>query len=380
MRSDKTPDVMMNAPLLDFSVSKRFEGFHLECQATFDSGVTAVFGPSGSGKTTLLNCIAGLVTPDEGHIEVLGRTVFSSTGRTNLPPERRRFGYVFQDAALFPHMTVYENIMYGYKLTPVERRKTDPEYLAELFHLTPLMERSVTNLSGGERQRVALARALATSPELLLLDEPVASLDVGLRGIILEHLKRSWRELGTPMVYVSHSLSEALAIAENALVLSRGKRVVYGKTSEVLVHPDVSKMADYATLENLVEATVVATGEREGLAELKLGDVVLLAPRVRRDPGSVVMISVRAGDIILALDVPPRMSARNVLQATVEEIHEVGSRVLVYVDVGTRLVAEITPSALEELSLRKGLDVYLILKTNSITVLDAPDEEADSPS
>ena len=371
---------MKSAPLLDFSLNLKFPGFHLECEATFDSGVTAVFGPSGSGKTTLLNCIAGLTTPDEGHIEVLGRTVFSSAGRTNLPPEKRRFGYVFQDAALFPHMTVRDNIMYGYKLTPQERRKTDPEYLAELFHLTPLMERSVANLSGGERQRVALARALATSPDLLLLDEPVASLDVGLRGIILEHLKQSWRELGTPMVYVSHSLSEAMAIAENALVLSGGKMIVYGRTSDVLVHPDVSKMADYATFENLVEATVVEPGEDDVPARLKLGDIVLLAPQVRRAPGSAVMISIRAGDIILALDVPPRMSARNVLEAMVEEVHEVGPRVLVYIDVGVRLVAEITPNALAELGIRKGLDVYLILKTNSIMVLEAPSEEAVSPS
>ena len=362
----------MSEPLLKFNISKRFQTFQLECEATFESGVTAVFGPSGSGKTTLLNCIAGMTTPDEGHIEVLGRTVFSSAGRTNVPPEKRRFGYVFQDAALFPHMTVQDNIAYGYKLTPVERRKTHPEDLAELFRLTPLMDRSVVNLSGGERQRVALARALATSPDLLLLDEPVASLDAALRGIILEYLKRSRWELGTPMVYVSHSLSEALAIAEDALILAGGRKVAHGKTSDVLVHPDVSKIAEYATLENLVEASVVSSDERYGLSELKLGDAPLVAPHVGREPGSTVMISVRAGDIIIALDVPPRMSARNVLKAVVEEVYEVDSGVLVYVDVGTRLVAEVTRGSSEELGLKRGLDVYLILKTNSIMVLDVP--------
>lgn len=299
----------MKKPLLTFSVTKRFPGFALECEASFESGVTAIFGPSGSGKTTLLNCIAGLTDPDEGDIEVLGRQVFSSSRRKNLPPERRRFGYVFQDSALFPHMSVRENIMYGYKLTPAEHRVTDPDDLVGLFRLSPLIDRSVTTLSGGERQRVALARALATSPDLLLLDEPLASLDGGLRGIIIEYLKRVSRELRTPMVYVSHSISEVMALAESVLVLLDGKRVVHGPATQVLVHPDVSKIADYATLENLLEAEVFSVGGDGQLGELKVGDASLLVPDTRRSAGDTVVISVRAGDIILALDVPPRMSA-----------------------------------------------------------------------
>ena len=362
----------MKKPLLTFSVTKRFPGFALECEASFESGVTAIFGPSGSGKTTLLNCIAGLTDPDEGDIEVLGRQVFSSSRRKNLPPERRRFGYVFQDSALFPHMSVRENIMYGYKLTPAEHRVTDPDDLVGLFRLSPLIDRSVTTLSGGERQRVALARALATSPDLLLLDEPLASLDGGLRGIIIEYLKRVSRELRTPMVYVSHSISEVMALAESVLVLLDGKRVVHGPATQVLVHPDVSKIADYATLENLLEAEVFSVGGDGQLGELKVGDASLLVPDTRRSAGDTVVISVRAGDIILALDVPPRMSARNVVPARIEELHVVGPRVLVYVDVGARLVVEITPNALAELELKVGQTVQLIIKTNSIMVLDAP--------
>ena len=362
----------MKKPLLTFSVTKRFPGFALECEASFESGVTAIFGPSGSGKTTLLNCIAGLTDPDEGDIEVLSRQVFSSSRRKNLPPERRRFGYVFQDSALFPHMSVRENIMYGYKLTPAEHRVTDPDDLVGLFRLSPLIDRSVTTLSGGERQRVALARALATSPDLLLLDEPLASLDGGLRGIIIEYLKRVSRELRTPMVYVSHSISEVMALAESVLVLLDGKRVVHGPATQVLVHPDVSKIADYATLENLLEAEVFSVGGDGQLGELKVGDASLLVPDTRRSAGDTVVISVRAGDIILALDVPPRMSARNVVPARIEELHVVGSRVLVYVDVGARLVVEITPSALAELELKVGQTVQLIIKTNSVMVLDAP--------
>ena len=363
----------MNQPLLTFSITKRFSGFALECEASFESGITGVFGPSGSGKSTLLNCIAGLSSPDQGEIEVLGSTVFSSSRGVNLPPEKRRIGYVFQDAALFPHMSVQENIMYGYRLTPAERRKIDPAHLVDLFQLAPLMDRQVTNLSGGERHRVALARALATSPRLLLLDEPLASLDASLRGVIIEYLRRVWRELKTPMVYVSHSMSEIMALTESALVLLKGRPLAHGRTSGILVHPDVSKIADYATLENLLEAQVVSNQEDDGLAELRVGQARLVAPDVYRQPGDEILISIRAGDIILALDVPPRMSARNVVSAVIEEVHILGPRVLVYTDVGTRLVVEITPSSLRELALKEGQGVYLIIKTNSIVALDALD-------
>ena len=362
----------MNKPLMTFNIAKHFQGFSLECEATFEAGITAIFGPSGSGKTTLLNCIAGLVTPDEGEIEVLGRTIYSSSRRKNLPPEKRRFGYVFQDSALFPHMSVRDNIMYGYKLTPARHRKTDPEQLVELFQLSPLMDRRVTHLSGGERQRVALARALATSPELLLLDEPLASLDGGFRGVIIEYLKRIWRELGTSMIYVSHSISEVMALADTTLALFDGKPIVHEKTSLVLVHPRVADIADYPTLENMLEAKVVSRQTDERLAELEVGDVRLLTPDVYSQPGDVVMVSIRAGDVILTLDMPTRMSARNVIPARIEEIHVLGHRVLVFADVGVRLIAEITPSALKDLDLKQGQQIYLIIKTNSIVVMDAP--------
>ena len=356
---------------LKFEVARRLGSFRLECAATFASGVTAVFGPSGSGKSTLLNCIAGVITPDEGCVDILGRVVFSSSARIDLRPESRRLGYMLQEAALFPHMSVRENILYGYGLTPTERRRIHPDELVKLFGIGTLMDRSVANLSRGEGQRVALARALATSPDLLLLDEPTAALDAVMRGTILEFLLRCWRELSTPMVYVSHSLSEVLAIADEVLVLSDGRRVAYGKTTDVLVHPDVAKMAEYSVLENILEARVIAAGGQTGMSELALGEVVLFGPRIDREPGSSVMISMRASEIIVALDVPPKLSARNVVRAVIEEVHEVASGVILYVNVGVRLVVEITYGSTKELGLARGREVYLIVKASSIMVLDA---------
>ena len=255
----------MTAPVAHIAITKRFPQFTLDCDVTFEAGATSVFGPSGSGKTTLLNCIAGLSRPDSGQITVMGTTIFSASEGKALPPEKRRFGYVFQSSALFPNMNVRRNILYGYHLTPAEQRATDPDQLFDLFDLTRLLDRSVDTLSGGERQRVALARALATSPRLLLLDEPLASLDVSFKGTIIRYLKRVRQELQTPMIYVSHSISEVVALAEEMLVLSEGKPVAQGPPSEVLVRPDVGTMADYGALENLLDATVVDRRQEQGL-------------------------------------------------------------------------------------------------------------------
>lgn len=359
----------MSEPFVKFDVRKRFPGFELDCSADFGDGVTALFGPSGAGKTTLLNCIAGMLSPDEGHIVVDGRIVFSSTTGTVLPPERRKFGYVFQDSALFPHMSVERNIQYGLNLTPENEREIPLDQLVELLGLAPLMGREVTNLSGGERQRVALARALATSPRLLLLDEPLASLDGRYRGTIIAYLKRVSRELHTPMVYVSHTLSEVMALAQETLVLDSGKRVAFGAPSDVLASSAVSTIVDYADLENILEARVQEAEGPEGTSTIKLGDALLVSPRVDGPSGGSVIVSLRASDIILSLDAPSRISARNIVEAVVDEIHEVGNQVLVYADVGERLVAEITLGAVRELGLRPGSQVYLVIKTSSIGVI-----------
>ena len=353
---------------LRLNVRKSYRDFVLDCEAEFDAGVTAVFGPSGCGKTTLLDCVAGMTSPDGGEILLQGAPLYSSTDRVDLAPERRRFGYVFQHGALFPHMTVRENVMYGYALTPEAERRFEPDDLGGLLGISHLMERGVKNLSGGERQRVALARALAVSPRALLLDEPLASLDAANRASILTYLRHVSDQLGTPMVYVSHSLSEVMALASNTLALSEGRRVAYGPTGEVMAHPGVAQIADYSTLENILEAEVVNVDDATGTSILGLGDTELVGPPTDAVPGERVTISIRAGDIILSLGVPPKTSARNAAPSVIRELHEVSGRMLVYLDVGERLVAEVTPASASELGLRIGQDVHLVFKSNSILV------------
>ena len=360
----------MTESVLSLKVGKRFPGFSLECEAIVEDGVTALFGPSGSGKTTLLNCIAGVISPDEGRIEALGRVLYSSADGARVPPEKRRFGYVLQEPALFPHMNVWGNVVYGYDLTRRQDRRLEPDQLMELLQLGPLRERDVRTLSGGERQRVALARALAVSPDMLLLDEPLASLDWAMRGVIIRYLKQIRVELGTPMLYVSHSISEVLALADTTIVVSGGKIVAQGPTSRVLVDPTLSHVAELATLENLFEAEVSSTHAAEGLAEIRVGDATLLASDVHAAPGESIMVSIRAGDVILSLDIPLRTSARNAIRAVIDEIHPLGQRVLVYTDIGTRLMVEITPGALTDLQLEVGQVVYAVIKANSIMIMD----------
>ncbi len=361
----------MNDAFLDLKMSKKYPGFSLEIDASFSMGITAVFGPSGSGKTTILDCIAGLSAPDEGEVCLRARPLFSSSRKLNLRPEQRRVGYMFQESLLFPHYRVRENILYGFKLTPPERRKVELEQLVELLELGQLMERRPSNLSTGERQRVALARALATSPELLLMDEPLASLDIALRGRILRYLKDLHRELAIPMIYVSHSISEVLAIADSALVISHGRQLAFDEPRKVLLEPFVHSLVETGSLENLLDVEVVERSTGKRLAGAKIGDTLLWVPGIpdRVGAGDTISISIRAGDIIVAVDQPWRISARNVLKGRIEGIHRIEDNVLLYADIGALLLVEITAEALDALELREGQEVFLVIKSSSILAL-----------
>ena len=351
-------------PYATFDITKTYGDFTLSCRGEFSDGVTAVFGPSGSGKTTLLDSIAGMVSPDRGEIRVGGRLIYSSARGTDLPPEKRRFGYVFQHGALFPHMSVRRNIEYGFRLTPPSERVADADELADLLGVRALLERGVGGLSGGERQRVALARALAVSPRLLLHDEPLASLDAAYRGSILIHLRRVSERLGTPMIFVSHSLSEVLALAPRAYALDGGAMIAHGPTPEILAHPAVARIADYGTLENILEAEVVESAAAASV--LRIGDAALVAPPVDAHPGDRVTASIRAGEIILSLGELPMTSARNAVPAVIRELREAGGRTLAYTDIGAPLVIEITPASATAMNLRAGQDIHLIIKSNSV--------------
>ena len=358
--------------ILTLQLSKSYSDFQMSISADFPSGIVAVLGPSGSGKTTLLNCLSGLTIPDTGEITLNGLTLFSTSAKVNLPPEKRRIGYMFQDSLLFPHLTVQENIHYGYRLTPPRMRRINPSQLIELLELGPLMARRPESLSAGERQRAVLARALATSPKLLLLDEPLGSLHMGIKGRILRYLKAVDRELSIPMVYVSHSMSEVLALAHKALVIDRGRRVAFDEPRKVLSEPGVMPSMDAEALENLFDVEVMEHLPSSGISLAKMGETTLALPHLGGEVGRMVSIAIQASDIILASERPERISARNIIKAHIQQIHSLGHRVLVHVhpDGGRAWLTEITPDALTNLELKEGEGVYLVIKSSSITPLD----------
>lgn len=362
----------MDDVFLDLKMSKSYpEGFHLEVEATFPRGVTAIFGPSGSGKTTILSCISGLASPDRGEIYLRRTPLFSSERKLNLRPDKRRIGYMFQESLLFPQYDVRENIYYGYKLTACEKRQIEPQQLVEILELEPLMDRLPAQLSMGERQRVALARALATSPELLLMDEPLSSLDIALRGRILRYLKGLHHELRIPMIYVSHSISEVLAIADMALVISGGKQLAFDEPRRVLLEPFVHSLMETGSLENLLDVKLLERSDGNSLSGARIGNTTLWIPVApsHLGAGDTISISIRAGDIIVAVDRPSRLSARNILAGRIQGIHRFENSVLLFTDVGSPLLVEISPEALDSLGLYEGQDVYLVIKSSSITVL-----------
>ena len=327
-----------------------------------------IFGPTGSGKTTFLDCIAGFQRPDSGHIEFNGDVFFSSSQSIDLTPDARRLGFVFQDANLFPHLNVLRNIEYGYKLTPSSERRFHPEELLGMLELEHLADRSTTNLSGGERQRVALARALASSPRLLLLDEPFASMDVIFRGTLISQLRLISERFGIPMIYVTHSIAEVAAVADYVLVLQDGRLVAQGPPSMMWRDADVGILTDLNFFENILEGTLIKESDDQ-LSSIDLGTSILRVPAIGKKVGTKVTFSIRASDIILSNEKIASLSEPSIIKGKVVGIYQQEDRVMVELDVGQTLVSEVTVGALERLDLSKGATVYLIVKTSNIGIL-----------
>jgi molybdate transport system ATP-binding protein len=357
---------------LSAEVRKRFPsggGFELNVACHIPPGISILFGPSGAGKTTLLDCVAGLTTPDSGRIAA-GRTVFFENG-TKVAVERRRIGYVFQDLALFPHMTVEQNVHYGLAgLDRGERRRRSGAIL-ESFRVAPLRARRPAEISGGERQRVALARALVTDPCVLLLDEPLAALDAVTKSRIVEDL-RAWNLAHQiPILYVTHSREEVFALGERVVVLEAGRVIAQGTPHEVMTAPRQETVAQLAGFENIFSATVVATHPERGTMTCRLspGEVELETPLVRAEVGSPLRVGIRAGDILLATVRPQGLSARNLLSGRMVSLAQRDVIVVARVNCGVEMELHLTLAARDALQLERGREVWLVVKTHSCHLL-----------
>ncbi|WP_049291977.1 molybdenum ABC transporter ATP-binding protein ModC [Franconibacter helveticus] len=328
------------------------------------SGITAVFGVSGAGKTSLINAISGLTRPEQGRIALNKRVLSDTAQNIFLPPEKRRIGYVFQDARLFPHYRVRGNLKYGMAKSMAGQF----DKLVALLGIEPLLERFPGSLSGGEKQRVAIGRALLTAPELLLLDEPLASLDLPRKRELLPYLQRLAREVNTPMLYVSHSLEEILHLADKVLVLDNGEVKAFGSLEQVWGSRVMNPWLPKEQQSSVLRVTVLEQHPHYAMTALALGDQHLWVNRIDRPLQTALRIRIQASDVSLVLQPSPHSSIRNVLRAKVVQCYDDEGQVEVQLEVGARtLWARISPWARDELAIKPGLWLYAQIKSVSIT-------------
>lgn len=359
--------------MLAVSARKRRGAFLLDAKFELPTpGVVALFGRSGSGKTTLVNVIAGLLPPDLGCV-VLDDGVLLDTGsRIDVPAEKRRIGYVFQDARLFPHMRVESNLRYALKRA-AQRAAAAPfigiERVVQLLDLRPLMGRRTHQLSGGERQRVAIGRALLSQPSLLLLDEPLASLDASRREEVLPYLESLRDQLAIPMVYVSHNFDEVLRLATYLVLMEGGKTVAQGNLSEMSLHPEVRAIIGTDAVGAIVEGTVLGADTASKLTRVQVGRGELKVQCAAAAPGTRLRVQLLARDLIVATAPPQHLSVRNSLSGVITSVaDDVEDSDLIAIDIGggVRIMARVTKAATRELGLAAGKPVWALVKTASL--------------
>ncbi len=351
--------------MLSAQFRKQRDGFTLE--VAFDlpaAGVAALFGPSGCGKSTTVGLLAGLLRADAGRLAFGDEVLFDAARGIDVPAERRGFGVVFQDARLFPHLDVAANLRFGMVRARARAARFAFDDIVALLGVAPLMARRPHELSGGEQQRVALGRALLSQPRLLLLDEPLASLDRPRREELLPYLERVRDGLGVPMVYISHQFEEVARLATRLVLLEAGRVVVAGELGELCLHPALRRAVGTEATGAIVDGRVVARDATSGLAEIAIG-----AGRIRVDAnelsaGQAVRVQLLARDLILATEKPQGLSVRNELPGTVVALEqEDAASVLVTVDVGgPRLLARVTPAAARDLALAPGQRLWTLVK------------------
>lgn len=356
---------------LDVSLQHALGAFTIDARFRVPPGVTALFGPSGAGKTTILNAVAGFIRPDTGYI-TLGNDILLDTERgVTLPTRQRRTGIVFQDARLFPHLTVKQNLLYGWK------RNASPIDIAgilSLLGLTSLLERSPKTLSGGERSRVALGRALLANPRALLLDEPLASLDTTRKLEILPYLERLAHESRLPILYVSHALDEVTRLADRIILLSDGHIRTQGSVFDLMSRLDLFTGKDHLRPGAVLLATIESHDTAHALTTLAFAGGKLVVPHIGKPQGEKIRVRVEATDVTLALTEPKDVSANNVLPAIIADMR-LGAEAHADIQLAlgaARLVSRVTRRSVERLNLAPGTRVFALIK--SVTVGERADK------
>ena len=350
---------------LAVDIKHKLGSFRLDAKFETGGGLIALFGRSGSGKTSIVNIIAGLIRSDEGRVAIDGTVLVDTAQGLFIPRHRRRIGYVFQEGRLFPHLTVRQNLLYGRWFAPRDGEREDFDRVIDLLGIAGLLDRRPGRLSGGEKQRVAIGRALLANPRLLLMDEPLASLDEARKTEILPYIERLRDQSRVPIVYVSHSVAEVARLASSMVLLSDGKVAAVGSTSELMHRLDLFPLTGRAEAGAIVEAVVERHDEAFGLSELRSRSGLWRLPRLDAPVGARLRLRVRARDVMLARSVPKDLSALNILPGVVADIGRTdGPIVEIKLDCnGDALIARLTRYSVEHLSIRTGEPVHALVKS-----------------
>ena len=360
----------MSQLIVNFDVT--YPSFHLKVNVTLPAkGITTIFGQSGCGKTTLLRCLAGLERSPTGTMILENETWQDEAQGIFLPLSRRPVGYVFQEPRLFPHLNIRSNLLYGWKRTPLEARKIDLDHVVHILDLEPLLHRYPSLLSGGEQQRVAIGRALLTSPRLLLMDEPLSSLDMQRKREILPFIQRLDTEFHIPIIYVTHALHEVMQLAKTLLLLKEGTVAGSGGLEEVFSQLNLRHLIPDNHLGAIVETTVHEHDKEFGLTRLAFSGGHLHVPHQHRKIGEQLRVQILAKDVSIVSSQPAfQSSVLNILEATIVEIGPVDSGhpfVDIKLDMGVPLLATITRKSLATLKLHPGQRVYAQIKTVALS-------------
>jgi molybdate transport system ATP-binding protein len=354
--------------MLRVAVKKRRGSFSLDARFELPTpGVAALFGRSGCGKSTLVNVIAGLLDADAGRVALDDIVLLDTERRLYVPPEHRRIGYVFQEARLFPHLTVAANLRYGEKRAPAHRY-VNMDTVAGLLDLGSLMDRRSHQLSGGERQRVAIGRALLSQPSLLLLDEPLASLDAARREEVLPYLETLRDQLAVPMVYVSHNFDEVLRLATYVVLMDGGKTIAQGGVGEMSLNNDLRSIIGTDAVGAIVDATALGPDPASGLMRVKLGHGELKVQAAHVAVGAKLRVQLLARDLIVATQAPQHLSVRNILSGIIAAVtSDDDESDLIAIDIGgTLIMARVTKAATRELALKPGQPAWALVKAVSL--------------
>ena len=346
---------------LSLAIKKQLGDFTLDVDLTTGDGVTALFGRSGAGKSTIIKAVAGLVTPDNGHIQSGETVLFDSRTKVDVPVHKRRIGMVFQDARLFPHLSVLKNLRYGARFSDGSVTRADAVAMAELLGLSDLLRRKPGSLSGGEAQRVAIGRVLLSKPRLLMMDEPLAGLDQARKADILALIEKVRDVVGIPILYVSHAREEVLRLAGHVAIISDGVCLDQGAPQALFASGNASGPA------RTVRARLVLKNSSDGLSELALSDGRLFLPQVDAPLGQVLSVEIAARDVMLSLTPPEGLSALNVLACEITELRASSSNPFA-IDVllgcgDDRLVSQVTRRSVEQMGLQPGMPIYAVIKS-----------------